>query len=158
MKLIIGLGNPGGKYQNNRHNAGHLLVDYLKEQKLKGISFLKTSVFMNNSGEFVAEKLDRDFNLNNLFIAFDDLDISLGDYKIQKGKGPKDHRGLSSVEESLGTNDFWHIRIGVDNRELENKTPGEVYVLEDFSPEEKEILQDVFGEIYLDLKNNFLNE
>jgi PTH1 family peptidyl-tRNA hydrolase len=157
MKLIIGLGNPGKKYQNNRHNAGQLFIDYLKEQKLKGVSLNKSSTFMNNSGEFVAQKVGRNFDLNNLFIVHDDLDIALGDYKIQKGKGPKDHKGLISIDEALGESDYWYVRVGVDSRDLGQRTPGEVYVLEDFTESEKEILQGVFGEIYLDFKNNYLN-
>jgi PTH1 family peptidyl-tRNA hydrolase len=157
MKLIIGLGNPDNKYRENRHNVGHLFIDYLKEQKLKGASLVKSSTFMNNSGEFVDKKVGRDFELENLFIVHDDLDISLGDYKIQKGKGPKEHKGLMSIDQALGTGDYWHIRIGVDNRELKERTSGEVYVLEDFTKEERGVLEDVFGEIYLDLKNNYLN-
>lgn len=157
MKLIIGLGNPGEKYKNNRHNVGQLFIDYLKEQKLKGASLVKSSTFMNNSGEFVAKKVNKDLDLNNLFIVHDDLDIALGDYKIQKGKGPKEHKGLISIDEALGRSDYWHVRIGVDSRDLGQRIPGEIYVLEDFTESEKEILRGVFGEIYLDLKSNYLN-
>lgn len=138
MKLIIGLGNPGIKYFKNRHNAGHLFVDFLG----KG---LKTNVFMNDSGKFVKGKKD-------FIIVHDDLDLPLGKYKIQFGKGPELHYGVTSVENELGTKDFWRIRIGIDNRDLKNKISGEDYVLENFSGEEIEILQEVYAKIRDDLK------
>lgn len=136
MKLIIGLGNPGDKYKNNRHNVGYLFVDWAK----RGV---KTNVFMNDSGSFVKGKED-------FVIVHDDLDLPLGRYKIQFGKGPELHYGVQSIENELGTKDFWRIRIGVDNRDPANRTPGDQYVLEDFTTDEKEILKGVFDAILKD--------
>jgi len=82
----------------------------------------------------------------DLYIVHDDLDIKLGEYKIQKGKGPKVHKGINSIEKALGTDDFWRVRVGVDNRDSNNRTPGEQYVLQDFTSEEKEILDKVLDE------------
>ena len=146
MKLIIGLGNPKEEHKNNRHNVGHLVADALFKRNLpKNLVVKKTNVFMNESGSEV-KKLLGGLSPNNLYIIHDDLDIALGAYKIQKGKGPKLHNGILSIERQLGTPDFWRVRIGVDNR-MGDKTPGEEYVLEDFTGEEKKILEAVLEEI-----------
>ena len=147
---IIGLGNPGKRYQNNRHNVGKMFIDSSQGDPLRtqGVTLLKTNVFMNDSGKFVAEKFNFfKVGLDDLYIVHDDLDLPLGQFKIQKGVGPKVHNGVKSVEEALGTKDFWRIRIGVDNRDPENRLPGEDYVLQDFKKEEFKILNKVFEEI-----------
>jgi len=148
MKLVIGLGNPGSKHQNNRHNVGHMVVDALAT--LKGLTLLKSDKFMNDSGFFVAEKL-KAYSLQPtaLYIIHDDLDIKLGEYKIQLGKGPKEHKGLVSIYEALGTREFWHVRVGIDNRQqaLSTRIKGEQYVLEDFTDEEKTLLGKVIKQI-----------
>jgi len=84
-----------------------------------------------------------------LYIAHDDLDIRLGNYKIQQGIGPKQHNGILSIEQALSSKDFGRIRIGIDNRagELESKKAGEDYVLEKFSLDEKKILETVLENI-----------
>lgn len=95
------------------------------------------------------KKLVAQYSLNtsDLWIIHDDLDIPLGAFKIQKGKGPKVHNGILSIEEKLGTDDFWRVRIGIDNRSSQDKIPGERYVLEDFTPEERKILEGTIEEI-----------
>ncbi|MFH1863831.1 MAG: aminoacyl-tRNA hydrolase, partial [bacterium] len=88
QKLIVGLGNPGEKYKNNRHNVGYIAVDRLLKRNLSKETIVKkTNVFMNSSGE-VVKNLVEQYRLNpsNLWIIHDDLDIRLGEYKIQKGK------------------------------------------------------------------------
>jgi peptidyl-tRNA hydrolase, PTH1 family len=144
MKLIVGLGNPGGEYVDTRHNAGFFVVDELQKSKLpKDFVVKKSDTFMNESGDFVAEKIKNlKLKIENLYIVHDDLDIKLGEYKIQFGKGPKDHNGLKSIDEALGTSEYWHVRIGVDNRPFDNKIPGETYVLQNFSDIEKQKLGD----------------
>ena len=157
MKLIIGLGNPGDKYKNNRHNIGYKVADELKAQssklktqssKLKNILVAKTNIFMNESGEKVKHLVSQypGISMSDLFIVHDDLDIKLSEYKIQKGKGPKDHKGLLSIYEALGTKDFWHVRVGVENRP-DRKIAGEDYVLQNFTEEEKLIINKVINEI-----------
>jgi len=150
MKLIIGLGNPGEKYKNNRHNIGHVVADALLKRNLpKNISVKRTSVFMNESGTEV-KRLLGNLDPANLYVIHDDLDIALGGYKIQKGKGPKLHNGILSIERELGSDDFWRVRVGVDNR-MGDKTPGEVYVLQDFTEEEKEVLRKVIDKVAQDI-------
>jgi PTH1 family peptidyl-tRNA hydrolase len=149
MRFIVGLGNSGEKYQNNRHNVGHLVVDALLKKTLpKGYIVKKTNCFMNESGEFVKKLVDQyKINLSDLWVIHDDLDILLGSHKIQKGKGPKLHNGVNSIERGLGKEDFWRVRVGVDNREAEDRMSGEEYVLEDFTQEERPDLNRVIEEI-----------
>ncbi len=186
MFCIIGLGNPGEKYKNNRHNVGFQFIDYLIES-LKNPNFkiqnaflsriyhlgsrillVQPQTFMNRSGEAV-KKIIRNWKLEigNLVVIHDDLDIPLGKFKIQKGKGPQLHNGLESIEQHLKTKDFWRVRVGIDNRkkndekiyhlsngrgkdDLANKwINGETYVLEDFTEDEKKLLfNQIFPEIY----------
>jgi PTH1 family peptidyl-tRNA hydrolase len=145
MRLVIGLGNPGSKYKNNRHNVGHMVIDALLRKKLpKGLIAKKTTVFMNESGKQVKKLTDfYKISPDDLYIIHDDLDIPLGKYKIQKGKGPRQHNGIQSVDESLGTKEYWRVRIGVDNRKQDNRISGEEYVLQDFTKEEREVINQV---------------
>jgi|SRR3989344_470451 len=157
MRVIIGLGNPGVQYVGTRHNAGVLLVDLLSQKLTSNYGWrkhfnalvYKTSdlvlvqsrdVFMNESG-----RLLQGLPEGELYLAHDDLDIRLGEYKVQRGIGPKVHYGVQSIENQLGAKYFWRIRIGIDNR----TTPidGETYVLQKFTPEEKVILENTFDAI-----------
>ena len=158
MKLIIGLGNPGKQYENTRHNVGYLVVDQLRKKNLpKDLVIKKTGAFMNESGKAV-KNLTTNYQLptTNLYVVHDDLDISLGQFKIQKGRGPKDHKGIQSVEDVLGTSEFWRVRIGVDNRDPENRIPGEEYVLQEFTDEEKRIRDKVISEVIKDLVSKII--
>lgn len=157
MKVFIGLGNPKENYQNTRHNVGHIVVDKIKSLNLKSkdIVVLKTNVFMNESGDFVKAVLGNyHISPTDLYIIHDDLDIKLGDYKIQKGKGPKDHKGLESIYTALGTNEFWHVRFGIENRDVVNRIPGETYVLQDFTKEELTTVLQLVSEIAYKIKEN----
>lgn len=172
MKLVVGLGNPGKEYENTRHNAGFLVVDNLLSSKLPGGTVIKKSdVFMNDSGSFVKALTIRYFgeasfaySLNNLYIVHDDLDIKLGEYKIQFGRGPKDHNGLKSIDDVLGTNQYWHVKIGIDNRpermglpSFAKATAGEKYVLQNFTDEERKILDGVIREACKKLVTSLIN-
>jgi PTH1 family peptidyl-tRNA hydrolase len=185
MFILIGLGNPGKKYASTRHNAGKMLVGYLRRRPVAGLEASETDCFMNQSGEFVRQKIQntqktqmagiseksenqitgnsgfpvlRVSDLSGapsipsfpkLIIAHDDLDLKLGEWKIHFGRGPRLHKGILSIEQALGTKDFWRVRIGVDNREqiTENREQGEDYVLQPFRREEKKILSQTFGQI-----------
>ena len=89
---------------------------------------------------------------SNLFVVHDDLDLPLGKFKIQKGVGPRLHNGIESIENHLMTKDFFRVRIGIDNRTPENWIDGETYVLQDFRPEEKEKIYNLFPDISARLK------
>jgi peptidyl-tRNA hydrolase, PTH1 family len=174
MKFIIGLGNPEPKYSNNRHNVGFIVIDamnaafktkYKRKAPVFSQKFLQSIVFdyspftflakpmkfMNDSGVAVKKIVDAyKINPKDVYIIHDDLDIPIGEYKIQVGKGPKVHNGIKSVEEELGTKDFGRIRIGIENRpardasnalQAGNRIPGDEYVLADFTKEEERILK-----------------
>lgn len=176
MKIIVGLGNPGEKYKNTRHNVGFMVVDKVEEDyrlhftdygrmewkedvnlssvvwKTVDVILAKPQTFMNTSGEAVKKLVDWfKVKSGDLYVIHDDLDIKLGEYKIQKGKGPKIHNGILSIEEKLGTTDFWRVRIGVDNRNPENRTPGEQYTLQEFGDEEKRVVQEVISRAIKDI-------
>lgn len=163
MKIILGLGNPGTEYVNTRHNAGIIFVDYLsaklnspygwRREKNKMIFksdkfiLIKTAnTFMNESGNLITNS---PYQLTDFCLAHDDLDIKLGDYKIQTGIGPKLHNGIESVEQTLKSTNFERIRIGIDNRTqgTGDRIQGEEYVLQKFSQEEREVLERVFENI-----------
>lgn len=164
MKLIVGLGNPGEKYKGNRHNVGFMFIDHLAKDALfkhdkyllsevcdtdKEMIFAKPQTYMNKSGDAVAACIKRysiDDVKNCLVIVHDDLDIPFGKFKIQM-QGPKQHNGLTDIQNKLRTMDFLRIRIGVDNRPVENRINGEEYVLQDFSKEEKKLIPELFKKI-----------
>lgn len=162
MKLIVGLGNPGKEYSTTRHNAGFEFVDSLSGRakftpdskfesllyKDKNILFVKPQTFMNESGRAVRKILDfYKLSVDDVILVHDDLDLKLGEYKIQKGIGPKVHNGVSSVEASLPDKNFLRLRLGVDNREKSFYAgSGADYVLGKFNNEELEVLEEIMEE------------
>ena len=99
---------------------------------------------MNDSGSVVKNLFDKyKISLNDLYIAHDDLDIALGEFKIQKAVGPRLHNGIASVDEKLKDTEYWRVRIGVDAREKDQRALGKEYVLEDFESEQEKILIEV---------------
>lgn len=174
MKIIVGLGNPGKKYKDTRHNVGFMVVDKLIKQfkndnlkfkinkKLKAeiceaiigerrVVLAKPLTFMNNSGKAVRLLITNyKLPIANFYLVHDDLDIPLGKYKIQFAKGPKVHKGVGSVEKALGTKKFWRVRVGIENRRF--KEEGEEYVLKEFTKEEKEIINQVILEMLKKIK------
>ncbi|MRR53611.1 MAG: aminoacyl-tRNA hydrolase [Deltaproteobacteria bacterium] len=153
VKLIVGLGNPGARYQWTRHNAGFMVLDRLSH--LAGISvakksssslfgegfwqgqrliLLKPQTFMNLSGRSVAE-VARFHKIpgKDIIVVHDDLDISFGHVRLKKGGGHGGHNGLRSIIADFGDRDFLRLRIGIGR-----PVRGDVvdYVLNPFSPVE----------------------
>ncbi len=147
--LLIGLGNPGKEYASTRHNAGKMLAAFLRGRPVEGLEVLETDCFMNQSGEWIYKNYKSYKNYNRLLVAHDDLDLRLGSFKIHFGRGPRLHKGILSIEQALGTKDFWRVRIGVDNREegRGKREEGEDYVLRPFKKDEKKILNQTFEAI-----------
>lgn len=172
MKLIIGLGNPGKKYQNTRHNIGWMILDFLAEKNKwsesknnkslythteinnQEVELVKPLTFMNNSGVAVA-KIIKKHNLNpaeDLIVIHDDLDITLGEYKVQKDRGPAGHNGVKSIIEHLGTKDFTRIRVGVAKENRDHMGDTAKFVLNRFGFMEKMKLSKLKDQIAEELK------
>jgi PTH1 family peptidyl-tRNA hydrolase len=172
MKLVVGLGNPGKKYAETRHNIGFMFLDELAQKNTlsfheskkflssfaedtsasKKIIYLKPETFMNNSGDAVRVVCDfYKLQTEDIVIIHDDTDIPLGEYKIQTNRGAAGHNGVTSIINTLGTKNFTRIRVGIAPQNQTSKIKLDSYVLEKFSESEKEILQDVFKKIIVDL-------
>jgi len=134
MKLIVGLGNPGEKYENSRHNLGFVVLDALLQKltpvektvwqeekksnsliaKVGDLILAKPQTFMNASG-FAVKKLNTKYQILNteLWVVHDDIDLPLGKIKIRKGGGSAGHRGIDSIAKELETHDFVRFRLGI---------------------------------------------
>jgi len=158
MFLICGLGNPGVKYTNTRHNIGFKLADKLisnfnfnkvKEDKYKElysgkiqdfkVLILKPLTYMNLSGKPLLEtvnfyKIDK----SNIFVIHDDLDLELSKVKIKKGGSNGGHNGLASIDEYLGEN-YNRIRFGIDHPGHKDLVSS--YVLNNFLEEEERLIE-----------------
>lgn len=162
MKLIIGLGNPGDKYANVRHNLGFSVVNELarklgdgntwsQENKFKSeilkmgeLVLVKPQTYMNNSG--LAVSLLASFYkipAGDIILVYDDLDLPLGKIKIRVGGAGAGHHGVESVIDSLGRDQFIRVRLGIGNlktKSAEHKKQHinvEKFVLEPFMHSEK---------------------
>ena len=155
MKLFVGLGNPGSKYQNNRHNVGFILLDRLaKDYDFEGwkakagtqvasgrigntkIIAAKPQSFMNKSGLPVAE-LARFYKIepNEIYVFHDEIDLGEGRLRVKQGGGHGGHNGLRDIDRHIGK-DYWRVRIGV-GRPL-TKEDVHKWVLNDFSRHDKD--------------------
>ncbi len=155
--LIAGLGNPGRQYHLSRHNIGFMVVDQLAKEldvtlkrvknkaiigvaKLDGkqIILAKPQTFMNASGVSVAP-LKRYFKvpLENLLVIHDDLDLPFGTIRIRPSGGTSGQKGMKSIIEKLGTQEFPRIRMGI------GRPPGRMdpvdFVLENFTPDQQSL-------------------
>ena len=170
MHLIIGLGNPGKSYANNRHNVGFRCINRLA--KLHGISIkprqcqaqsgigriaskqvllVKPKTFMNLSGKSVKSLVRRyKATLNDIVVIHDDLDLPLGKIRLYHNGGSGGHKGVESITDELDSRDFLRIRIGIGRPpEDENQVD---YVLSDFRPNEKPVVEravDIVGQAIL---------
>lgn len=166
MKLLVGLGNPGDKYQNTRHNMGFMVVEkFLKDfqntkntiwtndKKFKSdiaeidwqekngevekLFLIKPKTYMNDSG--LAVKLLIDFykiDPSDLWIFHDEVDFPEGTLRIRFGGASAGHRGVLSIIESLGTDKFWRFRLGIGRPNETAHTGVSRYVLDDFTHED----------------------
>ncbi len=161
MKLIVGLGNPGSRYERTRHNLGFQVVDRIAVQKHievrsivcnayvgegalenEKVVLAKPQTYMNRSGESV-EALGREYGIGpeNLIVINDDLDLPFGRIRIRPSGSAGGHRGLISIIETLAGAQFHRVRVGI-GRPPEGKEPAD-YVLEPFNSNEIEGLSEV---------------
>jgi PTH1 family peptidyl-tRNA hydrolase len=160
MKLIVGLGNPGRAYANNRHNIGFMCLNYfarthsIKFDRKKGqartgqgmvagnkVMLARPQTFMNNSGQPVS-RLVRSLSINfkDLLVIHDDLDLPLAKIRISYGSSSGGHKGIDSIIRELGSQDFIRIRVGVGMPVEVSEDAVIAYVLSDFTPEEKQVI------------------
>lgn len=164
MKLIVFLGNPGVRYEKNRHNAGWLFADYLakkwdfpdfeSEKKFNGscavkglgsakLLLLKPETFMNLSGEAVYPVMNFfKIPVENLLVVYDDKDILLGEVRFREKGSSGGHNGIADIIRVLGTETIERVKIGVDAPlRSEQGIPTKDFVLSDFSANEMETLR-----------------
>ncbi len=159
MKLLVGLGNPGKKYEQTRHNVGFIILDHIAleqgvawEQQKKANALIakhgqtilaKPQTFMNNSGSSV-QKLAAFYgvSLADLVVVHDDVDLEFGKTKFALGMGSAGHHGIEDIIEKLGSKEFWRLRVGVGRPSGEGAGKFEVedYVLGNFTAEELEVV------------------
>ena len=163
--LLVGLGNPGIKYERNRHNIGFCLIDYFTSQinsedyidkfnskytlvRLNDnkIHIIKPQTYMNRSGVSVRNCKDF-FKIapDNIIVVYDDMDLTLGSLKIKSSGGSAGHNGIKSLIDEIGSNNFVRIRIGIGkplNKENVNN-----YVLSNFKKDEFEALSRIKNRI-----------
>ena len=162
MRFVVGLGNPGERYRRTRHNAGFMAVDVLAsrcdaagrvrgdawvaEARLAGgpALLVKPLSFMNASGEPVARVLaEHEGSPADLVVVVDDVALELGTLRVRERGSHGGHNGLRSLVETLGTEEFARVRIGVRRGDLPEDLAG--YVLDDFPPEEVLVVQEAVG-------------
>lgn len=158
MLLFVGLGNPGSKYENNRHNVGFMAVDeivrrhnFLPEKKRwqalthegrlgsEKIIVIKPQTYMNESGRAIGEAM-RFFKLSpaDVVVFYDELDLAFGKIKVKTGGGAAGHNGIKSATAHIGP-DFTRVRIGIDHPGDKSRVHG--HVLGDFAKAEQPMLE-----------------
>ncbi|MBP7766201.1 MAG: aminoacyl-tRNA hydrolase [Deltaproteobacteria bacterium] len=161
--LLVGLGNPGKRYESTRHNIGFMVLEKIAaglEIELKQKSFdalwgkgavsgknvllAKPQTYMNLSGTAV-RRLQSFFKTetSNLIVIHDDLDLPFGSVRLKAGGGTAGHKGLASIESNLGTSDFMRVRLGIGKPVDKSRIEG--YVLEPFRKEEQDVLPEIIG-------------
>ena len=160
IQCIIGLGNPGGKYQDNRHNIGFWFIDELArrhglslrpEGKFFGEAgkldlpsgkcwLLKPMTYMNRSGQS-ANALARFYRIppENILVVHDELDLPAGTVRLKQGGGHGGHNGLRDIISTLGSREFWRLRLGIGHPGHRDKVTG--YVLSRPSREDQQALE-----------------
>ena len=168
--LLAGLGNPGAKYEQTRHNVGFMFVDWLADYhgsqfsstKHHGlatnirlgpttVTLLKPQTFMNRSGRSVASLMHYyDLGLSKLLVIHDDIDMHPGRIKLVEGGGTGGHNGIRSIVAELGSREFLRLKIGIGRPgtgEIHPDMEVDKYVLAKFSAKELDHIKERFDEI-----------
>jgi PTH1 family peptidyl-tRNA hydrolase len=164
--LIAGLGNPGKEYENTRHNAGFLSIDYIAEKKGiridrarfkaltavtdicgKGVLLLKPQTFMNHSGDAVREAAHfYKIPAEKIIVISDDLNLDVGRLRVRKSGSAGGQKGLNDIIEKLGTQDIPRIRVGVGKKPHPDYDIKD-WVLSSFSKEDSATLSEVYPRV-----------
>jgi len=177
MKILVGLGNPGDKYEHTRHNIGFVAIDFIlhygdvfmtekpsKEFKSelhtwvsgdKKIMFLKPQTYMNDSGQ--ALKLILNFYkidiAEDLLVIHDEVDLPFGDVRMVASASSAGHKGVQSIIDEIGTQNFHRLRIGVETRKSRQEMPTDAFVLQNFTEEElQKIRQETLPKVWTEAK------
>lgn len=162
MRILLGIGNPEGRYGFNRHNVGFMLLDYFANEhsitfqpskfdyyfakgNLSSNSFLlvKPTTYVNNSGVAALQVVKKyETNIEDFLVVVDDVNLQFADIRIRKSGGDGGHNGINSIIFHLQNDQFPRLRIGIGNDFAEGQMAD--YVLTDFSDEEKKVLPDTF--------------
>lgn len=157
--LIVALGNPGAQYQFDRHNVGFMVGEELRRRhglpplraRFQGLAgegtmagrkvlLLLPMTFMNLSGKAVVEATRRrGIPPEHMLVVHDEVEIPFGDVRLKEGGGLGGHNGLRSIERSIGSRDFWRLRVGVGRPDSSGR-PLIDHVLEPFSEPREEVL------------------
>jgi len=172
MIIIVGLGNPGKKYKDTRHNVGFQVIDeFAKENNFpefrlskkfnalvsekENIILVKPQTFMNNSGKPV-KTLFSFYKPEELIIIHDDIDLPLGKIRISKNRGSAGHKGVESIIKEIGFENFTRFRIGISPKTEKPKNV-EKYVLQKFNKEEEKTIEQVVQEVTTEIKKSLAN-
>lgn len=163
MRLIVGLGNPGDRYRRTRHNVGFMVADalaaragvrkgvgaadaWIAEARLgsETVLLVKPLTFMNRSGAAVERLLAaHGCAASDLIVIVDDVALDLGTLRIRERGSHGGHNGLRSLIETLGSEEFPRVRVGIRKGELPEDLAG--YVLSDFPEEDVLVVQEIVG-------------
>jgi len=163
MKLIVGLGNPGPKYQKTRHNFGFMLLDYVSHAqrftfshvpKFKGelaevndtlhqkIYYLKPQTYMNLSGQSVGPLVQfYKIAIDDILVVYDDIDLPLGKIRFARKGASGGHNGVRSIIEALGSQNFHRLKLGVGRPNVAQKEVSD-HVLEKFHSDESKLFKE----------------
>lgn len=164
MFLIVGLGNPGPKYQFNRHNIGFMVVDGLARSFSDGqfkaehkalvtkirmgstpALLAKPQTYMNLSGESTQALCSYyDIDKDKILVIHDEVDLPFGEMKYQKKRGHGGHNGVRDINKNLGGNDYARLRLGI-SRPPNDRMAVADYCLSDFSKDEMKTLPDLLS-------------
>ena len=162
IKVLIGLGNPGKKYEKTRHNIGFLLIDYIA-QLYQGVFklhhnmltatvtldsqpllLIKPQTFMNNAGDIIPFLAKQGIKAENILVIHDELDLPFGKLKIKYGGSARGHNGLKSIIAHAGDT-FIRLSIGIGRPNNQKDVPE--YVLQEFT-ENNELIQQIMVDAY----------
>jgi len=169
MKLIVGLGNSGRAYANNRHNIGFTCLNHFARRQ--GIRFgqkrglarigrgevvgnevvlAKPQTYMNQSGQSVSRLVEKfNIDLNDLIVIHDDLDLPLAKIRLSFGSSSGGHKGIESIITELGNQDFIRLRVGVGRPDKAEASENDItaYVLSDFTADEKKAIAQIIPKV-----------
>ena len=175
MRVIVGIGNPGSRYQNNRHNVGFQFLDFFCAKKkllFKASKFdyhfsegeflsfpfimIKPDTYVNNSGLAVLDCINHyKIVVDDVLVVVDDINLSLADIRIRKSGGDGGHNGLTSIIYHLQSKNFSRLRIGIGN-DFQSGNLAE-YVLSDFDKKDFMQLENSFN-LSIQLVESFISD